>query len=286
MTNSNIIRVMDVTSIIEGVVDELKIVPGIEAVVLGGSRAREIHTDSSDVDLGIYYHPSTPLDLKKLGQVTSALDDGHRQDLLTGIGGWGPWINGGGWLTIKGQAVDLLYRDLYKVTRIILDAMDGQVEMAYQPGHPQGFPSYIYLSEVALCQPLWDPHGTIRHLKGRTESYPPILKRAIINTFWWETDFSLKNAEKSIKSGDIVYAAGCCFRCVACLAQTLFAVNEQYWMNEKGAIALADGFKISPPHLKERVELVFEQLNHSPEAISTAINTLYGVLEDCKSIVP
>lgn len=286
MTNCTIIQVMDVTSIIEGVVGELKKVSGIEAVVLGGSRARGTHTDSSDVDLGIYYHPTASLDLKKLGQVTTELDDEHRPDLLTGIDGWGPWINGGGWLTIKGQAVDLIYRDLYKVTRVILEAIDGRVEIIYQPGHPQGFASFIYLSEVALCQPLWDPHGTIRHLKGRTEAYPPLLKKAIINTFWWETDFSLKAAEKSIKTGDVAYAAGCCFRCVACLAQTLFAVNEQHWMNEKGAIALAAGFKISPPHLKERIELAFEQLNHSPEAISTGINTLYKVLEDCKSFVP
>ena len=286
MTNSNIIQVMDVTSIIEGVVGELKKISGIEAVVLGGSRARGTHSDSSDVDLGIYYHPATPIDLKQLGKVATALDDEHRPDLLTGIGGWGPWINGGGWLTIKGQAVDLLYRDLYKVTRIILDAIDGRVEIAYQPGHPQGFSSYIYLSEVAICQSHWDPHGTIRHLKGRIESYPPHLKQAIIDTFWWEADFSLKNAEKSIKTGDVAYAAGCCFRCVACLAQTLFAVNGQYWMNEKGAIALADGFKISPPHLKDRVELAFEQLNHSPDAISDALHTLYGVLEDCKQFIP
>jgi predicted nucleotidyltransferase len=277
---------MDVISIIDGVVGELKKISGIEAVVLGGSRARGTHTDSSDVDLGIYYHPSAPLDLKRLGQLTVELDDEHRPDLLTGIGGWGSWINGGGWLTIKGQPVDLLYRDLYKVTRVILDAMDGRFEIVYQPGHPQGFPSYIYLSEVALCQLLWDPHGTIRHLKGRTESYPPLLKKAIINSFWWEADFSLKNAEKSINTGDVAYAAGCCFRCVACLAQTLFALNGQHWMNEKGAVTLADGFSISPPHLKDRVELAFEQLNHSPDAISSAIHTLYGVLEDCKQFIP
>ena len=277
---------MDVTNIIDGVVGELKKVSGIEAIVLGGSRARGTHTDSSDVDLGIYYHPTAPLDLKKLGQIATSLDDEHRPDLMTSIGGWGPWINGGGWLTIQGQAVDLLYRDLYKVTRVILDAIDGRVEIAYQPGHPQGFSSYIYLSEVALCQSLWDPHGTIRHLKGRIESYPPHLKQAIIDAFWWEADFSLKNAEKSVGTGDVAYAAGCCFRCVACLTQTLFAINGQYWMNEKGAIALADGFKISPPRLRERVELAFEQLNHSPDAITAAIQTLSGVLKDCKPLIP
>lgn len=276
---------MDVTSIIETTVKELSKIDGIEAIVLGGSRARGTHTPDSDVDLGLYYQPSTPINIKQLNQIATELDDSHRKDLVTEPGGWGPWINGGGWLTIQGQAVDLLYRDLYKVTRVILDALDGRFEMVYQPGHPLGFPSYIYLSEVALCKPLWDPHGTVTGPRYKAMKYPPPLKKAIIDKFWWETDFSLKNAEKSVKTGDVAYAAGCCFRCVACLAQTLFAINEQYWMNEKGAIALAAGFKVSPPRLKERVELAFEQLNHSTDAISTAINTLYAVLEDCKPLI-
>nr|WP_269779095.1 nucleotidyltransferase domain-containing protein [Propioniciclava soli] len=36
-------------------VDALVGVPGFEAVVLGGSRARGTHHGGSDVDLGLYY---------------------------------------------------------------------------------------------------------------------------------------------------------------------------------------------------------------------------------------
>jgi len=57
-------------------------------------------------------------------------------------------------------------------------------------------------------------------------------------------------------------------------------------MNEKGSIALADGFKAAPACLKERVEIAFKQMSHSRDAISTTINTLYSVLEDCKLLVP
>jgi hypothetical protein len=102
-------------------------------------------------------------------------------------------------LTIKGQAVDLIYRELDRVTHVMRNAIDGRFEMVYQPGHPHGFPSYIYLSEVALCQPLWDPHGTLWDLKSSTQPYPTRLKRKIIDKFWWEADFSLNNAEKSVK---------------------------------------------------------------------------------------
>jgi hypothetical protein len=89
--------------------------------------------------------------------------------------------------------------------------------------------------------------GSRKPEKERAQPYPPRLKRAIVDAFWWEVDFSLKNAHKSssrggARDGDVAYAAGCCFRAVACLAQTLFAINEQCWMNEKGAVALVAGF--------------------------------------------
>jgi predicted nucleotidyltransferase len=271
---------MDTTDLIAGIVERLRTVPGVETVVLGGSRARGTHTATSDVDLGIYYYPSAPLDLAELARVAAELDDEHRPDLVTRPGGWGPWINGGGWLTVESLPVDFIYRDLDKVTRVISDCREGRIEIAYQPGHPHSFVSSIYLSEVALCRPLWDPHSTLASLKGLVHPYPPRLKQAILDAFWWEVDFSLGIAHKSISRGDVAYAAGCCFRCVACLLQTLFAVNEQYWMNEKGAVALAAEFQSVPPDFKERVEWVFEQLDGSGRAISDAIETLRGLVEE------
>jgi predicted nucleotidyltransferase len=269
------------SNLISTIVERLKSVAGIETIVLGGSRARGTHTSTSDIDLGIYYSPSTPMDLKALAQVAAEIDDEHRDNLINSPGGWGPWINGGGWLTVNQIPVDFLYRDLDKVSRIITDNCAGRFEIAYQPGHPHAFPSYIYLCEVALCQPLWDPNNTLAHLKDRVRPYPPQLKQAIVNNFWWEADFSLKNAHKSISRGDVAYAAGCCFRGVMCLMQVLFALNEQYWMNEKGAVGIASGFQLSPKQLNERVARAFTQLNASAEGINTAIETLEELREEC-----
>jgi predicted nucleotidyltransferase len=276
---------MEPSNLIPQIVDRLKTVPGIQAVVLGGSRARQTHTPTSDIDLGIYYSSSLPLDLAELGWVATEIDDEHRADVVTGIGGWGPWINGGGWLKVNDLPVDLLYRDLDKVSQVITDCREGRFEMAYQPGHPHGFASYIYLSEAALCLPLWDTHGTVAALKARVTPYPTRLQQAIIAAFWWEADFSLKVGQKSISRGDVAYAAGCCFRAVVCLAQTLFAVNRQYWMNEKGAIAMAASFPIGPKDLNGRVETAFDQLDHSPQGIGNAIAALQELVEECAPLV-
>ena len=88
----------------------------------------------------------------------------------------GRWINGGGWLTIGGTRVDLLYRDLMRVGEIINDCRDGSIEREYQPGHPHAFVSTIYMGEVVYCRLLWDPAGRLTELKKLTVPYPRALR--------------------------------------------------------------------------------------------------------------
>jgi predicted nucleotidyltransferase len=271
---------MEVASLIQYIVDEIRQVRGIRAVVLGGSRARGMHTPSSDIDLGIYYGPDSPFDGAHLREVAAQLDDQHRPDVITAIGEWGPWINGGGWLRIRSHPVDFLYRDLGKVRSIIEDCLREKVEISYQPGHPNGFVSSIYLAEVAVCQPLWDPDGLIAGLKSSLDPYPPALQRALVRKFAWEIDFSIQIAKKSLDRADVVYAAGCCFRSVMCMLEVLFAINETYWLNEKGAVALANTFARKPALLKTRIEQVFRLLEPDPDAMEKAISILEDLCRD------
>ena len=82
---------------------------------------------------------------------------------VTPLGEWGPWINGGGWLTVAGRKVDLLYRDLARVRSVVADCAAGRIAMAYQPGHPHGFCSAIWMGEIALCRPIFDPPACAPH---------------------------------------------------------------------------------------------------------------------------
>jgi predicted nucleotidyltransferase len=261
-------------ALIQNIVSEVQQVNGVQAIVLGGSRARGTHTPSSDVDLGIYYDPDQPLDVSALGEVATRLDDRHAVDLVTPISGWGPWINGGGWLRISNQSVDFLYRDLEKVQTAITSCLNGNVEIHYQPGHPFGFLSSIYLSEVAVCQPLWDPEGVLAKLKSIVYPYPDPLKKAVIDRFAWEIDFSIDIAKKSVERADVAYASGCCFRSVMCLLQVLFALNREYWLNEKGALNIAEHFEIKPADLRNRVNKIFRILDAESGSLQRAIALL------------
>lgn len=276
---------METAALVESIVERLQRVDGVTAIVLGGSRARGTHTARSDVDLGIYYHPDQPLDLKALDQLAAELDDRHVSGLLTPIGGWGPWINGGGWLTVQAQPVDFLYRDLSRAAACIEACCSGQVEIVYQPGHPHGFVSSIYMAEVALCRILWEADGRLSALKRRTQPYPEPLQRALLAKFAWEIDFSLRIARKAVERADVAYAAGCCFRCTACLLQVLFALNEHYWMNEKGAVALAETFPVRPPMLQARIERAFTLLAATPLSLEEAIAVLEELSRETERLV-
>jgi predicted nucleotidyltransferase len=249
-------------------------VAGVAAIVLGGSRARGTHTPDSDFDLGIYYDPAAPLDIAALDVLAARLDDRHKGGLVTPLGGWGPWINGGGWLTIGGRHVDFLYRDIARVRHVVEEASAGRFEMAYQPGHPHGFPSFIYMGEIAVCRALWDPQGAIAGLKAGTETYPPALRQAVIDRFYWEAGFSLANAAKAASRADVAYIAGCCFRAVACLTQCLFAANRVYWLNEKGSVAQATTFSRAPKRYSQRVQAAFEALRPDAASLQHAIAVL------------
>jgi predicted nucleotidyltransferase len=265
---------------IHHVVECLRPIEGIVAIALGGSRARGNHTPKSDVDLGIYYQPENPPDLIALNHLASHLDDNHRANLITPIGEWGKWINGGGWLKVEGVPVDFLYRDLAQVNQVIDDCHAGKITIDYQPGHPHGFVSSIYMGEVALGWSLHDPDGVLTALKAKTTHYPAALKQSTIDKFAWEISFSLLVAQKAVARGDVVYAAGCCFRSVACMNQVLFALNEVYLLNEKGAVAVADGFGLSPPSYQQRVESVFALLTADAETIMEAITMLDRLEQD------
>lgn len=260
----------DIKSLIEEIAERLKEVGGIQAVVLGGSRARGSHTSSSDVDLGLYYHAEQPIDLEALARLAAELDDERRQNLVTPFGGWGPWINGGGWLKVQGVPVDFLYRELGKVSQVIHACRAGQVEISYQAGHPHGFLSAIYLAEIAVCRVLWEQKAWITHLKQLTQPYPQALKRALLEKFTWEINFHLGGVRKGASRLDRVYTAGCAFRAAACMVQVLFALNEQYWLNEKGAVALTERFALRPPNFQARLEAAFRRLGGEPAEIEQA----------------
>lgn len=232
-------------------------VPGVQAVVLGGSRARGSAHAASDYDIGLYFKAAIPLDTERLLAAAKDVADDPAATAVTPVGEWGPWIVGGAWLSVEGRKVDLLYRNADAVEAVMKSCGVGVVTMDYQPGHPHGFCSAIWMGEIAYCQPLHDPQGLIARLKSIALPYPRPMREALIQRFQWEILFGIENAELAIARGDRTHVAGCLYRSLACIAQMLFALNERYLINEKGALQEAARLPLTIPHLADRTDDVW-----------------------------
>src|SRR5581483_8175349 len=90
-------------------------------------------------------------------------------------------------------------------------------------------------------------------LKRLCTPYPPALGEGLIRTFLWEAKFALENAAHGRGQDDPAYVAGCAFRCVACLCQSLFALNGVYLLNEKGGSLAVEKLAHRPPDFAARV---------------------------------
>jgi predicted nucleotidyltransferase len=271
-------------ALLSRLVGALAPVPGIEAIALGGSRARGTATAASDYDIGLYYRGRRPIDIAALSEVAASLDDRGTEAVVTPLGGWGPWIDGGGWLLIGGIHVDLLYRDLDRVASAIDDARAGKVEPYYQPGHPHAFLPAIYVGEVAHARLLHDPSGSLGALQARATPYPAPLAAALRQRFEWEASFAVANARKSLNRDDVSYVAGCAFRAVASLCQVLFALNGCWLLNEKGAVAAVDGFALKPSDFAHDVARLYADLGAGKPA--AALDRLEALMAEIALLWP
>lgn len=205
-------------------------VRGVQAVGLGGSRARGTHTPDSDVDLGLYYDRAS-LDVDALRDLASRW--AQRPVDLAAPGGWGPWVDGGAWLTVDGRAVDWILRDVDRVREQCLRAQRGECAFHTQPGHPFGFLDVAYAGEAATAIPLSDPEGILAELRRLVTPYPEQLRATMLDNLW-HADFLLEGAMKGAKRGDAVYVALCASHAVLLIAHAWHAEAREWGTNEKG----------------------------------------------------
>lgn len=230
---------------------DLSSLPGVAAIALGGSYAEGTQTPASDMDIGLYYRPSSPFDLEAVRAIAQAV--AVEPPTVTEFYGWGPWVNGGAWIRTAAGKVDFLYRNLDQVEQTIQEAHAGIMRHDFAQQPTFGFYSVIYLAETRICRPLYDPDGVLARLKASVATYPPALKRKVIADCLWSVEFTLLHAEPYAARGDVYNTAGCLTRCATNLTQALFALNETYFLTDKRALRTLAGFALQPARFGERL---------------------------------
>lgn len=257
-------------------------VAGIKAVVLGGSRARGTARKDSDVDLALYYDPGEPFSIDALDVAASELDDRHNSGLVTPFGAWGAGVNGGGWLRISGHNVDLLYRDLHRVRAVIEQCVRGEIDAAYQLGHPLGFQNQIYAGEVHVCQPLYDPAAELAPLKQLVAVYPPRMRRALVDKHLFGAQFEIEITAGPAARGDVVYVSQCLARAAGFMVLVLYALNERFFLNEKNSFIESGSFALCPHNLHHEVERILGRPGDSAATLTRSIAAMRAVASDLR----
>jgi len=237
------------------IVADLSKVGGMVAVVLGGSWASGRQRPDSDVDLGLCYRADDPLDVGAVREIARRLND-TPEPVVTDLGIWGQWVNGGAWLTIEGQRVDFLYRDLDFMTATIDDVLtaSGRSRSDFWQQAPYGFHPQIYCAEARCWYALWDPEGIVAALKEKVAVYPEVMKRRAVSGWLWGAQFTAANAKRAPERGEAYLVAGYLTRAATELIQALYALNETFYMNDKYVYRDVAEFEIVPRDFMARVD--------------------------------
>jgi predicted nucleotidyltransferase len=266
--------------LVSSLATRLGAIGGIRAVVLGGSHARGQAQPGSDIDLGLFYSETGPFSIQSIREVAEEIND-TTGPVVTDFYGWGPWVNGGAWLTIGGQRVDFLYRSLEQVERVVAEAEAGRYEVHYLQQPPFGFFSGTYLGEVAVCIALFDPDARIEALKRRVACYPEALRRSVVRDYLFMAEFTLTAfAPKVAARSDTYGTAACLTRAVNELVLALFALNRKYPLNDKTALAEVAEFELAPREFRARVQQTLGHLGASPAELMAAVETVGQLLRE------
>jgi predicted nucleotidyltransferase len=260
--------------LVSALAHQLESIEGIQAVVLGGSYARGRAEPTSDIDLGILYSARAPFAIENVRAVAEEFND-TPDPVVTSFYEWGPWVNGGAWLTIREQRIDFIYRSLEQIDRVIADAEAGRYELDYSQQPPFGFFSMTYLGEVAASVPLIDHQGRVESLKRRVAIYPEPLRRAVVQDYLWSAELGLAAfARKFAKRADSYGTIACLTRVVNELALVLFALNRKYPVNDKTMLTEISELEHAPRDYGPRVQTVLAHVGASSANLLVAVDTI------------
>jgi hypothetical protein len=260
------------------VLDGVCAVRGVIAVALGGSYARGTQHPGSDIDLGLYYSESQPFVIEDIRQVAEQVATSPA--VVTDFYEWGAWVNGGAWIPTRVGKVDFLYRNVDQVRRVIEDAHAGKVDLDFCRQPPYGFHGVTYLGETQVALPLYDPSNILIALKKAVASFPPALKHSIVREYLWGVEVTLLFAHDFATRADVYNTAGCLTRGLSYLTQVLFALNETYFIADKGAIEAIEAFPISPRTYADRVNQILARPGRTSVELARAVASFEALFHD------
>ena len=248
--------------------------PGVAAVVLGGSRAASVAGEGSDVDLYVYAEPEIPV----AHRAVIAGGNAVRAELDQRF--WEPgdvWIDAG-----TGLTVDVMYRSPAWI--------EGQLDRVLVRHEASvGYSTAIW-HNVRTALPLVDRAGWFAALQSRSaEPYPESLRRAVVaknHPLLRRSLFSfLCQIEDAVRRRDAVAVQHRLTALLASYFDILFALNHQTHPGEKRLIRHAVTLcPRRPPNLEGRLEALLAVATPAKQH-QKLIPLAHGVIDDLDDLL-
>jgi len=91
-------------------------------------------------------------------------------------------------------------------------------------------------------------------------------------------------AKDNIEKDDLSYVCGHCYRSISCLNQVLFAINEEYCINEKKAVKMIDTFNIRPGAYKEKIDKIITLISSDVEQTKEGLDILQKLVNEVENM--
>lgn len=256
---------------VEKLFEELKNIPEVEAIALGGSRAGENFDEKSDYDVYLY--------------CTGGISDGVRKNILEKYCDYIELSNHFWELedncTLKnGVDIDILYRNLDDFTADVASVVE---DFNARTGY-----TTCMWHNLLTCKIICDKYGRLQSAKDRfTVPYPAELKKNIIEKNMCLLSGMLPSYDgqilKAVNRGDLVSVNHRTAAFMESYFDVLFALNELTHPGEKRLVSLCKKTcRILPANFEENINKLFADLFVRPEALADDIAV---IVEELRRII-
>jgi hypothetical protein len=235
---------------------------GRRAIALGGSLAKKSDDDLSDIDYYLFSDGLAPEEDRrkavedKLGKDCGLfLNSNFTEDV------WGAVTE----FNYRGYRVETSIRPIESMTKMINDCLEGKFEAWLTSWNPNGFYSYVALSDIHTAQIISDEAGIMKTWKTSLAHYPPKLRISIIGQHlaqarFWPGNFHFQSA---IQRKDIQYVTGIVQGTISHLIHILFALNETYYPGDKRNLSALAKLPKTPADFGQTVNYLLKDVSTS-----------------------
>ena len=256
---------------IEKLFQEFSVLPQIEAIALGGSRAGEHYDEKSDYDVYIYCIAPIPEDVRSgiLAKYCSYMEIGNQY-----------WESEDNCTLSNGIDIDILYRNLD-------DFCVGVARVVEHCQPSNGYTTCMW-HNLKTCKIIYDRDGRLAAAKKRFEvPYPDALKTAIVDRAWKLLHCAMPAYDaqilKAVKRKDFVSINHRTAAFLESYFDLLFALNGQTHPGEKRLMQLCrEQCDILPDRFEENLTSLFSNLFARPELVH---NDLENILAELAKIL-